>query len=632
MAGRYSKEYRPNEFVKLPFEEVAKVMAMKEQQYQQGYLQPAAYQQKMGELEVRTPDIEYHQKLINDATNKARQLAEETYGGDYGAAASDITRTLANEASNPFYGWTKSKMDEYKKAKDIEMKLKAEGKYIGFDEGLLNTAYYDKETGNINKNLKSDLQEQLNYSDEMMKIWNYGLHEEAIGTKGDLASANEQSKLGKAYVALTGYTTSGINNTQITNKEAQALALYEQTNAYKQQKRVLMEKEGLSEEKADKEIALNMLKAGEFKKYQSVIANQQVLSSGGGGNGGGSGSDSESDPNSGIKTTANIESNPYHQIEYDNFKKTTWNKFKQSSPIFALDRNEINVHTKKYKQLKDAKTRTDRTSPERDKLEKQIKEEENIISSLNKKLEQKVNMSPISNLSQKDKQIIKNDPVFANMQGDVDKILSDKSLTYAQAEQKLAEHSNIINNNVYNNSRNYYRSFQSSELDDNVKTEMKNFFDAKTFKAYEQNSKKNVNKVDMIKELGDNFTVKARGDGQIILTSTDGAKSYVVGRKNFSDQKAKALGALQNAQEVFNSFGVDSDGNQFNGGVSRLSVPIRTTDGDLIPRITPGNKTVELLNSNGQVIFKTDINNIYQAYHNQFISTGKKYTLTVKVK
>ena len=86
MAGRYSKEYRPSEFVKLPFEEVAKVMAMKEQQYQQGYLQPAAYQQEMGKVEVRTPDIEYHQQLIKQATDKARQLAEETYGGDYGAA------------------------------------------------------------------------------------------------------------------------------------------------------------------------------------------------------------------------------------------------------------------------------------------------------------------------------------------------------------------------------------------------------------------------------------------------------------------------------------------------------------------------------------------------------------------
>ena len=119
MAGRYSKEYRPSEFVKLPFEDVARAMAMREQQYNEGYLKPAAFQDAMSKIEVRTPDVEYHQKITADAINRAKQIAEETYGGDYGAASLEMTRSLANDASNPFYSWTKSIMDEYKKAKHI---------------------------------------------------------------------------------------------------------------------------------------------------------------------------------------------------------------------------------------------------------------------------------------------------------------------------------------------------------------------------------------------------------------------------------------------------------------------------------------------------------------------------------
>ena len=324
MAGRYSKEYRPNEFVKLPFEEVAKVMAMKEQQYQQGYLQPAAYQQKMGELEVRTPDIEYHQKLINDATSKARQLAEETYGGDYGAAASDITRTLANEASNPFYSWTKSKMDEYKKAKDIEMKLKAEGKYIGFDEGLLNTAYYDKENNKYNTNLTTNLQEKLDYEKQRQDIWNYAIQEEGGSYKGKLANAETEAKAGRLFLEIPKTSWQGVNDTQITNKFKGALAQYMSTAEYDQEK-ALLKKNGLDDKQADIKIADDMLKSGLLKKHMITKDDSQILN------------------------------NPLSKADGDGTKKTPYDDLDPKELPVNLDSDEIKEKINKVKQSGDSR-------------------------------------------------------------------------------------------------------------------------------------------------------------------------------------------------------------------------------------------------------------------------------------
>ena len=629
MAGRYSKEYRPNEFVKLPFEEVAKVMAMKEQQYQQGYLQPAAYQQKMGELEVRTPDIEYHQKLINDATNKAKQLAEETYGGDYGAAASDITRTLANEASNPFYSWTKSKMDEYKKAKDIEMKLKAEGKYIGFDEGLLNTAYYDKETGNINKNLKSDLQEQLNYSDEMMKIWNYGLHEESTGSKADLASAEAQNKAGKAFIELRKSRTSGIFDRQVDAKDEQALALYMDTNAYKQQKRLLTEKQGMNEETTDARIAADMLQAGKFKKYSSTIDDSTVMS-GNNGKSGGNGTDLPTDPITQAKAGDDATPNPQHKKNFDNFRSNVWNNFDKiavySNPKIKKEIDNINADIYKL-----TKTPGVNSSIE---IQKMIRDKRRSVDNLKKQGIDTVKSSLISKLNQKDKDVIANDPAFQGMKSTVYSILNNPNLKYDDAEKLLEKASNSIQNTRYIETRNHKMSFNSNEIQTNLVNNIKNFSTDGNFKAIDEGGGKKYTREKILNYLKEdpNAGVVVRGDGELVFTLStkdDGLKRIKVDKNSFSDAQKKQLLGVMHAEDIYRSYG-DVDGQPVYGDTRKIKVPIYTSSGPLYPKITPGNPKVDMMDDNNVKVGELDISQVVDSYHRGFIGTNMEYTLKGK--
>ena len=352
MAGRYSKEYRPTEFVKLPFDDVVKAMALKEQQYQQGYLAPAAYQQEMSKVEVRTPDIEYHNQLTQNSINKARQLAEETYGGDYGAAAGDITRLLANEASNPFYSWTKSKMDEYKKAKAIDMELTAKGQKLGFNTDLLNKSYFDKENNKYNTELGFDVEQKLDWTKEMNDV-------AARNIVQFQNSYEEGLKKALARGEKTGYyeqLTSGKHGTKLSKGEVGRKIAFEDfknTDSYAQMKKTLTQigwdgKTPMNESSADEYIynTFNGILNNKLNEEISISrqnVKDQAISIGNG-----------TDSPTGIplpQETQNLKIKKDNNFisGFEQFKSKFLNKFKPIAEIKDKERQSILNQIKSYK-------------------------------------------------------------------------------------------------------------------------------------------------------------------------------------------------------------------------------------------------------------------------------------------
>jgi len=272
MAGRYSKEYKPNEFVKLPFEEVAKVMAMKEQKYQQGYLAHAAYQQEMGKQEDRAIDVDYSNYLMDNAKAKVEDLVQSTYNGDYGEASSDILRTLSNEANNPYYKMRKKLVEGEKLERDLEMKLNADGKALAFKKDYTNKAYWDKDNNRANTEFVSDIQGELQHDDEMMKAWKDVMTQQHQSTEQSYEQAYNGGKgvktFGNNEVVSTKTTAyNGISPDQYKHDQPGAYQRYKQSTSYKQLKRQLSELENngkeISDEQADSIIRSRFNKIGE---------------------------------------------------------------------------------------------------------------------------------------------------------------------------------------------------------------------------------------------------------------------------------------------------------------------------------------------------------------------------------
>ncbi len=238
MAGRYSKEYRPNEFVKLPFEEIAKVMAMKEQQYQQGYLAHSAYQQEMGKQEDRAIDVDYSNFLMNNAKTKVENLVADTYGGDYGAGASDILRTLSNEANNPYYKMRKKLVEGEKLERDLEMKLNAEGKALAFKKDYTNKAYWDNTNNRANTDFKSDVQGKLDWQGRATEVIQRNLVDAHRVWEENLAEAQKHgtTKLGNKDM-LSQYTN--ITEGKMLKDKDSAYNQFKSTPEYTQWKKVL---------------------------------------------------------------------------------------------------------------------------------------------------------------------------------------------------------------------------------------------------------------------------------------------------------------------------------------------------------------------------------------------------------
>lgn len=275
MAGRFNT-YQPKEFIRLPFEDISKALAMKEQQYEQGYLATPKYQMEMGKQDVRDVDQPYKQKLINDAVQKAQDLTNTVYGGDYGAAALHITKTLADEANNPFWSWNKNAVKDWEDAKKIKQQLQAEGKYLGFNEDIFNKKYYDEKTGSYNTNISHDLQKELDYQKQKQDIWNYAIQEEGGSSKTSLKDAESQAKLGRIFMELKKTGWQGVSDKQIHSKFAGAMADYMETPEYKQEKRKY-QMLGMSELQADTKIADDMLKIGRLKEHIITRDDSQII-------------------------------------------------------------------------------------------------------------------------------------------------------------------------------------------------------------------------------------------------------------------------------------------------------------------------------------------------------------------
>lgn len=642
MAGRYSKEYRPSEFVKLPFEEVAKVMAMKEQQYQQGYLQPAAYQQEMGKVEVRTPDIEYHQQLIKQATDKARQLAEETYGGDYGAAASDITRTLANEASNPFYSWTKSKMDEYKKAKAIDMELTAKGQKLGFNTDLLNKSYFDKENNKYNTELGFDVEQKLDWDKKMDEIATGFARQVRGGNEQSFADAMKgkmQSANGRTWYDQKDVNYSGTALADEKHGKEKAYDTFKTTADYVQMKRTLTDKNyagsnALSESDAENYIKKIFNGVMESKLRLDYDISSKPISEGiqKGYNADGT---KIKTPEMVFPETSNtnyIYEDNLFKGKFDNFKKNVFGELLPNKSLKQrneeLEQVKTNIH--KIKSTDDPNI-TASLVRRKVQLENAIKSET-----------EKYNKTPISSLSKGDKLKIINDPSFKGMRGLVSSLI-DSGLTFGEFESKIQNAATSIRNNATTLPKQFKMSLNSPQEFDSVYKNISNS-QKETFKASDLGGGDRYTKDEVMGILSSDpkATSEIRGDGSIIVHAVvkDGkkykSKDIVIPSSSFSNEKRQNLVAIWTVLDTYNQFGSEQLLGNVKGDNNQIStIPFEENGQLYYPAVSPLDRTVKLLikTKDGYVNSgeTRDLSEVISAYHAGFIGTTTQYNNTTNI-
>jgi hypothetical protein len=192
---------------------------------------------------------------------------DKQYKGDLSAGMNDYIRLIGKAKQSPFWKTNELLNKELERQQSLTEQLQAQGRNVLSFKTLPKSAtIVDKETGQKRylrpDEIKFDLQGQLDYTEEQGKLWDKALHEES--TKGKLPT----EMLGKTpFIEIA--KGRGITNTQVLNKAAYILRQYKDTDEYKQQKRALMELQGLSSDVAEKHIAEDILDTGKSRRYYS---------------------------------------------------------------------------------------------------------------------------------------------------------------------------------------------------------------------------------------------------------------------------------------------------------------------------------------------------------------------------
>ena len=649
MAGRYSKEYRPNEFVKLPFEEVAKVMAMKEQQYQQGYLAHSAYQQEMGKQEDRAIDVDYSNFLMNNAKTKVENLVADTYGGDYGAGASDILRTLSNEANNPYYKMRKKLVEGEKLERDLEMKLNAEGKALAFKKDYTNKAYWDNTNNRANTDFKSDIQGELQHDDEMMKAWKDVMTQQQTSNEQSYEQAYNGGKgvknVGNKSIVsqkTTGYH--GISPDQYKHDQPGAYQRYKQSTSYKQLKRQLSELENngkeISDEQADTIIRNRFNKIGEpLVQWDPITSYKEtVIGNAPGYDSNGNKITEESVPMPEERQDLKITKDDKFNRDYKIFKETTLNKFKPIAEKKDIKRQEILNQINSYN--KDYINRAGVSSTDKLYATREVAKLRNELS----KLPIQYSLVKTKDLTTKEKNEIVSNPIFYGMRGLAQKVL-DKVENLEQAQAILEQVASSIKNNSATMRLSHKMKFNSEDerknVIDNVKVADVNSFDATDEGG---GDKYNKSKFMSLIENDPNAQFHVRGDGKIIFYISTGKdkdvqKTIALDANSMSVGKKKVLKAINEVENAFYSHANINGIGDVSGDVIKVKTPIVTEQGTFYPKVTPGGisdpntgeKLVEMVDKNGNTAGFLTIGKVIDSYHREFLGTSVKYNLSTNI-
>lgn len=613
MAGRFNT-YKPNEFVKLPYDDIVKAMAMREQQYQQGYLAPSAYQQEMNKIDVRAVDRPYAQQLQQEAVNKANALAKDVYGGDYGAAALDITKGLAESASDPFYKFNKTAFKDEEEAKKIKAQLTAEGKYLGFNEDIFNKAYYDSETGEKRTDIKSDLQRELDYSKAQQDIWNYAIHEEGGSSKGKIADAETQAKAGKLFLEIPKTSWEGVTGGgnfanvahgkgQVDRKFIGALTDYMGTTEYTQQKKKLHEKMGMSEEDADKKIASDMYQVGMLKTYKkykddtTIISNPIAKSTG-------------DDEPSGItplpetqnmgnkitdkayETSINSFNNLFKTITHGDIpfgsiqKRYTadWKApdkaWELQNKIADVNKKIILLHGPGTTQNAQWNIKNDALLLEKNQLNNQVNQLKNNIASYTK---EEINE-------------MRNHPAMKQMSGFFDNTMK-LNIPMEEKQKILSTYSSIIKGNKLTVGTNYTTSLQSPEIMASLRNNIKDakeksvIYDKNGF-GFDNidNTEYTQNEIATLLSKDASASAVIDGLGNVIVNMLDDNKirSIKIPHNRFKDEKSNALRGINTAFTAYNAYTTDDKGQKITEDPQISYTPISVGGHKYYTKIIPG--------------------------------------------
>ena len=643
MAGRYSKEYRPNEFVKLPFEEVAKVMAMKEQQYQQGYLAHSAYQQEMGKQEDRAIDVDYSNFLMNNAKTKVENLVADTYGGDYGAGASDILRTLSNEANNPYYKMRKKLVEGEKLERDLEMKLNAEGKALAFKKDYTNKAYWDNTNNRANTEFVSDIQGKLGHVEKMNEIANDFALKVQGGNEQSFASAmkgQQQSANGRTWYDQKDTHYSGTALADEKHGKQKAYDTFKGTKEYTQMKKMLTDKgyagdNALQDNVAEAQIKKTFDGIMESKLRLDYDVSSKPISEGIQKGYDANGKKITTEPiyfPETSNTSYTYKDNKFDE-KYNNFKSTI---FKNVLPYQTISKynkelETVKMNIYKVKATDDPKL-TEGMVKRKQYLENEIKKEQ-----------EKLSKTTVASLPKEAKLKIINDPSFKGMRGLV-KYMVDSGLTLDKFDEVAYDATSSIRNNATTLSKQFKMSLNSPQEYDSV---YKNILNSQkeTFVASDLGGGDRYDKDTMLGILASNpkATSEVRGDGSIIVHTSVKikgdkyvAKDIVIPSSSFSNEKRPQLRGIWTVLDSYNQFGNAKSIGNVTGDANQVStIPIEDEGQVYYPAVTPLDRNVKLYikTKNGYVDSgkRKDLGEVVSSYYAGFIGTTTQYNNTTNI-
>jgi hypothetical protein len=147
-----------------------RVLATKQQAYNEAEAFDQQQEGVFGKYLVRNVDIARRDQLHDEYVQKAQDLVQQKYQGDYGAALPELRRLANGTAGNEFWNRATSALGRQKDMYETEKTIqKKGGTSLAFDRSAADRAIYNPEDGSY-RDVDFDVQERSDWSKPKLEL------------------------------------------------------------------------------------------------------------------------------------------------------------------------------------------------------------------------------------------------------------------------------------------------------------------------------------------------------------------------------------------------------------------------------------------------------------------------------
>jgi hypothetical protein len=217
-----------------------KVLSAKQGAYDQGEAFDLSNEGTFAKYAVRNVDIARRDQLHDEYVQKAKELVDTKYQGDYSQALPELRKLANGVAGNEFFSRATSALQRQKDMYETEKTIqKKGGSAIGFNRDAYNKAVYDPETGGYN-DIDYDVQERLDYSKPKMDLMK------------DIAKDSRLTGISQSQIAgvLQHGSMKGVDGDKVLSVAKAMLRPYMDSPEGQQEMRYLTQVRGMSPDQA----------------------------------------------------------------------------------------------------------------------------------------------------------------------------------------------------------------------------------------------------------------------------------------------------------------------------------------------------------------------------------------------